>query len=184
MSVALSSLWLPILASGIAVFIASSLIWTVVQYHNSDWQKLPDEEAARQALKGTAPGQYSVPHAADGKARQSPEWQAKYKEGPTAMMVVFPRGSLAMGKQFVQWIVYCLVISLFVAYVAAATLPAGTVYLKVFQVTGTTALLAYAGGAAAGSIWFGHTWGRTMKDILDGLIHGLLTAGIFGWLWP
>jgi hypothetical protein len=89
-----------------------------------------------------------------------------------------------MGKQFVQWIVYCLVISLFVAYVAAATLPAGTVYLKVFQVTGTTALLAYAGGAAAGSIWFGHTWGRTMKDILDGLIHGLLTAGIFGWLWP
>lgn len=184
MSVELLSLWLPILLSAIAVFIASSLIWTVVQYHNADWRKLPDEEAARRVLKGTAPGQYSVPHAADGKARQSPEWQEKFKEGPAAMMVVLPHGSMAMGKQFVQWISYCLIISLLVAYVAGATLPAGTAYLKVFQVTCTTALLAYAGGAAAGSIWFGHSWGRTVKDIIDGLIYGLLTAGIFGWLWP
>lgn len=184
MAVELVSLWLPILLSGIAVFIASSLIWTVVQYHNRDWQKLPDEEAMRQALKGTAPGQYSVPHAADGKARQSPEWQEKFKEGPAAMMVVLPHGSMAMGKQFIQWIIYCLIISLLVAYVGAATLPPGTEYLKVFQVTGTTAILAYAGGAAMGAIWFGHTWGRTTKDVVDGLIYGLLTAGIFGWLWP
>lgn len=184
MSVALSSLWLPILLSAIAVFIASSLIWAVLQYHNSDWRKLPDEEAARQALKGVAPGQYMMPHAADGKARQSPEWQERFKEGPAAMMVVRPHGSMAMGKQLIQWFIYCLIISLLVGYVAGVTLPPGTEYLKVFQVVGTTAILAYAGSAAAGSIWFGHTWGRTLKDILDGLIHGLLTAGIFGWLWP
>jgi hypothetical protein len=35
-----------------------------------------------------------------------------------------------------------------------------------------------------GFIWFGHTWGRTLKDVADGVIYGLLTAGIFGWLWP
>lgn len=184
MIVQLTSLWLPILLSAIAVFIASSLIWTVVQYHNKDWHPLPNEEAARQALKGTAPGQYSVPHAADGKARRSPEWQQKFKEGPAAMMVVYPTGSMGMGRQLTQWFIYCLVISLFVGYVAAATLPSGTEYLKVFQITGTTGLLAYAGSAAAGSIWFGHTWARTSKDILDGLVYGLLTAGIFGWLWP
>jgi hypothetical protein len=184
MIVQLTSLWLPILLSAIAVFVASALIWTVVQWHNSDWKKLPDEEAARRALKGVAPGEYNLPHAADGKARQSPEWQEKFREGPAAMMVVLPHGSMAMGKQFVQWILYCLIISLLVGYVAAATLPAGTGYLKVFQVTGTTAFLAYAGGAAAGSIWFGHGWGRTVKDIIDGLVYGLLTAGFFGWLWP
>lgn len=184
MSVALSSLWLPILLSAIAVFIASALIWTVVQWHNGDWRKLPDEESARRALRGVPPGEYTIPHAADGKARQSPEWQEKYKEGPAVMMSVLPHGSMAMGKQFSQWILYCMVISLMVGYVAATTLPAGTEYLKVFQVTGTTGWLAYAGAAVAGSIWFGHGWGRTVKDLLDGLVYGLLTAGIFGWLWP
>ena len=100
------------------------------------------------------------------------------------MMVVLPSGVPAMGKQFVQWILYCLAISLLVAYVAAATLPAGTAYLKVFQVTGTVGVLAYGGAAAQGAIWFGHTWSRTVKDMLDGVIYGLLSAGIFGWLWP
>lgn len=184
MYVALTSLWLPILISGLVVFVASSLIWMVVQYHNADWRKLPDEEAARRALKAVPAGQYIVPYAADNKARQDSAWQEKYQEGPALMMVVLPGSSLAMGKQLVQWFVYCIVISLLVAYVAAATLGAGTPYLKVFQVAGTVAILAYAGGAAAGSIWFGHSWGRTAKDILDGVIYGLLTAGIFGWLWP
>jgi hypothetical protein len=184
MIVDLTSLWLPILLSAIAVFIVSSLIWTVIQWHNSDWQKLPDEEAVRHALRGASPGQYSVPHAADNRARQASEWQGKFKEGPSAMMVVLSHGSMAMGKQLVQWFIYCLVISTLIAYVAAATLPAGAECLKVFQVTGTVAILAYAGSAAMGSIWFGHTWGRTLKDIVDGVIYGLLTAGIFGWLWP
>ncbi|MEX0707686.1 MAG: hypothetical protein WD078_06940 [Woeseia sp.] len=184
MIVNLMALWLPILLSAAVVFIVSSLIWTVIQWHNSDWQKLPDEDGARHALKGVPPGQYTLPHAADNKARQSSEWQQKYKEGPAAMLVVLPHGSLAMGKQLVQWFVYCLVISLLVAYVASVTLPAGTSYLKVFQVTATVGILAYAGNASMGAIWFGHTWGRTAKDIADGVIYGLLTAGLFGWLWP
>jgi len=184
MIVDLTSLWLPILLSAITVFIVSSLIWTVIQWHNSDWQKLPDEDGVRRALKGAAPGDYTVPHAADSKARQADEWQQKFREGPAAMMVVLPPGSMAMGKQLVQWFIYCLVISTLVAYVAAATLPAGVEYLKVFQVTGTVAILAYAGSTAMGSIWFGHGWGRTLKEIADGVIYGLLTAGIFGWLWP
>jgi hypothetical protein len=184
MTVDLTSLWLPILLSAIAVFIVSSLIWTVIQWHNSDWRKLPDEEAVRQALRGATPGQYAVPHAADNKARQVSEWQEKFKEGPAAMMVVLPHGSMAMGKQLIQWFIYCLIISTLVAYVAAATLPAGVEYLKVFQVAGTAAILAYAGSTAMGSIWFGHSWGRTLKDIADGVIYGLLTAGMFGWLWP
>jgi len=184
MNVALSALWLPILLSGIAVFVASSVFWMVIQHHNSDWQKLSDEEAARNLLRDTAPGQYALPYAADGKARQSEEWQQKVKEGPVAMLIVMQCGTTAMGKQLSQWIVYCLVISLLCAYVAATTLPAGTDYLKVFQVVGTVASLAYAGSAAMGSIWFGHLWSRTAKDIVDGVVYGLLTAGIFGWLWP
>jgi hypothetical protein len=184
MSVALTSLWLPILLSAVAVFIASALIWTVVQWHKGDWRKLPDEDAARRALQGVAPGEYMVPYASSGRERQSPEWQQKYKEGPAAMLTVLPHGTMAMGKTFIQWIVYCLLVSLLVAYVAAATLAPGTEYLKVFQVTGTTAFLAYAGAAPIYSIWFGHGWGRSVKELVDGLVYGLLTAGFFGWLWP
>jgi len=184
MNIALTSLWLPILLSSIAIFFASSIIWMVLQYHNADWKKLPDEDAARSTLKGLEPGQYSMPHAADAKARSSEEWQQKFKEGPAAMIVVIPHGSLAMGKQLSTWFIYCIVISTLVAYVAGTTLMPGADYLKVFQVVGTVATLSYGGAAAMGSIWFGHTWGRAVKDMLDGIIYGLLTAGVFGWLWP
>jgi hypothetical protein len=27
-------------------------------------------------------------------------------------------------------------------------------------------------------------WGATIKEVIDGLVYGLLTAGTFGWLWP
>ena len=184
MNVSLVSLWLPILASGVVVFIASSLIWMVVNYHNSDWQELPDEDTARMALRSAPPGQYSVPHAATAADRNSAEWQEKFKEGPAATLTVLPHGSLAMGKQMVQWIIYCLAISFLVAYVASVTLSAGADYLKVFRVAGTVAVLAYAGAAPMRSIWFGQPWRATAKDVLDGVIYGLLTAGVFGWLWP
>lgn len=184
MSVEITSLWLPIVLSAFAVFVVSSIIWMIIAWHNSDWQKLPDEESARTALRGTDPGQYSIPHATDDRARKDEAWRAKFKEGPAALIIVFPHGDLAMGKQLGQWIVYTLVISTVIAYVASATLAAGTSYLEVFQVVVTVGLLAYAGNVATHSIWFGHTWSRTIKDIADGLIYALVTAGIFGWLWP
>ena len=34
------------------------------------------------------------------------------------------------------------------------------------------------------SIWYGRSWRITIMYTLDGLIYALLTAGVFGWLWP
>lgn len=184
MNVALTSLWLPILLSGIAVFFVSSLIWAVIQYHNSDWQKIPDEESTRNALRGLGVGQYSVPYAADNAAKASEDWQSRYKEGPIAMISVLPHGTLSMNRQLSRWFVYCIVISLLVAYVAGTALSAGADYMKVFQVTSTTTILAHGGGAGMNMIWFGATPRRTAKDVLDAIIYGLVTAGFFGWLWP
>lgn len=184
MNVALTSLWLPIMLSAIAVFFVSSLIWTVVQWHNSDWHKLPDEDAVRKALSGTPPGLYNLPHAAHGKDRASEEWQAKFRAGPAAMLTVVPHGTLSMGKQLGQWMLYCLIISTLVAYVAAASLSPGTEYLKVFQVTSTTAWLAYGGAVGMNYVWFGGSGGKAIKDVIDALVYALVTAGFFGWLWP
>jgi len=72
----------------------------------------------------------------------------------------------------------------FVAYVAGRTIAPGTGYLSVFRIAGSVAFLAYAGARAADSIWFGQPWMTTAKHYIDGLVYGLLTGGVFGWLWP
>ncbi len=182
--VALSALWLPILIAAAVVFLASCLVWMVLPHHRHDWSRLPDEDAVRSALEGVRPGLYTCPHAQPPDGWKAPEWQARAKEGPNAYMTVVPPGLPNMGKSMALWFVYCVVVSLFVAYVSGHALGPGAAYLKVFQIAGTVAFLAYAGAHASGSIWMGHPWGHTVKDMLDGLAYGLLTAGVFGWLWP
>ena len=33
-------------------------------------------------------------------------------------------------------------------------------------------------------IWFGASWSFVFKNMFDSLIYAVLTAGVFGWLWP
>jgi hypothetical protein len=182
--VPLTSLWLPILVSAILVFIASSLIWTVINWHRNDFRQLPDEAALLDEMerRDIPPGQYTFPWMPSSK--MTPELQARFEKGPAGHMVVFPRGPWKMGKQLSLWFLYCIIVSIFVAYLAGRTLPPGAYYLQVFRIAGTAAVLTYAGALAQNSIWFGRPWSATSKDIADGVIYGLLTAGTFGWLWP
>jgi hypothetical protein len=184
--VALSALWLPVVLSAVAVFIASSLIHMVIGWHNSDYGKLPNEDAIRDAMRdgNVEPGDYYFPRADDLKDNMSEAMQAKFAAGPSGKMTVFPKGPVNMGKNLLHWFFYCVVIGLFAGYVGSATLAAGTDYLNVFQVVGTAAILGYAGGAWQAVIWAGRKPMSALKDLADGVIYGLLTAGVFGWLWP
>ncbi len=87
-------------------------------------------------------------------------------------------------SEIVNPFVFFVIVSVFIAYVGSRTLPPGTPYLDVFQVVGTVAILAYAASSIPHTIWFGRPWSNTLKDIVDGVVYGLLTAGVFGWLWP
>jgi len=49
--VPLAALWLPILVSAVIVFIASSIIHTVLPYHRGDYRQLPDEDKLLVALR-------------------------------------------------------------------------------------------------------------------------------------
>jgi hypothetical protein len=89
-----------------------------------------------------------------------------------------------MGKPLLQWFVYLLVISLFAAYIACHAIAAGASYPAVFRFVGVAAFMAYALGHAHQSIWYRQEWSTTGKYIIDGLLYSLLTAGVFGWLWP
>ena len=184
--VTIGALWLPILLSATAVWVASALFWTVMPHHKSDWGKLPDEDAARQALtpQGLVPGQYSIPYALTHEDLQDPETIRKFEEGPVGILTVMPSGTPTMGSKITLSFVFYLVISTIVAYLVSRTLDAGADYLAVFRVTGTVAWLAYGTATVPDAIWFGRPWSGIVKGLLDALVFGLLTAGFFGWLWP
>jgi nucleoside recognition membrane protein YjiH len=184
--VPITALWLPILLSAVIVFVVSSIIHMFLPIHKSDYRKLPDEDKVLDALRaaGVTPGRkYHFPFCTH-KEMKSPEVVEKFKRGPVGLLTVIPSGAPAMGKYLVQWFLYCLVVGVFVAYLTGRTRVAGTPYLEVFRVAGTTAFLGYSVAQIQDAIWKGETWGVTFKHVLDGLIYGLLTAGTFGWLWP
>ncbi|HEY3271714.1 MAG TPA: hypothetical protein VGJ89_10925 [Geothrix sp.] len=184
--ISLAHLWLPIVLSAVLVFVASSLIHMVLKWHNSDYRALSNEEEVRAAIrKGSpAPGQYVIPHCGDMKEMGKPEVQQKYKDGPVGFLVLSPSGVPNMGKSLGQWFIYSLAVAFMAAYVASRTLAPGTHYLQVFRVVGAVSFLTYAGGSVQAGIWMGKPWRSVVKDLIDGLIYGLVSAGAFGWLWP
>lgn len=184
--VTITALLVPIVLAAILVFIASSVVHMALPYHKTDYQQLPNEADVMEAMRnaGVQPGNYYIPWAAGPKELQKPEVMEKFTKGPVGFLNVIPSGPPAMGKSLIQWFVYCLLIGLFVAYLAGRTLGPGAEYMTVFRVTGAVAFLGYAGAQASSSIWMGQKWTSTAKNMFDGLIYALLTAGAFGWRWP
>ncbi len=184
--VELTALWMPILGSAVLVFVASSIIHMALPYHKSDYQKLPNEEKVLDALRAhnIAPGFYHFPRCESQKDMKAPEYIEKLNKGPIGLMTVFPSGQPNMGKYLGMWFAYCLLVSVFVAYLTSRTLAPGGEYLAVFRVAGTAGFMCYGIAHAHASIWEGRAWSTTLKFWFDGLIYGCLTAGMFGWLWP
>jgi hypothetical protein len=183
--VALTALLLPILVSAVIVFVASSIIHMVLPFHRSDYRQLPEEEKLLAALRpaGLTPGLYHFPFCTH-KEMNSPAVQEKFKQGPVGMLTVFPSGPIAMPKFLGMWFAYCLIIGVFVAYLAGHTMAPGAPYRAVFRVAGTGAFLAFGLGPLVNGIWKGLPWSVVFKEAFDGLIYSLLAAGTFGWLWP
>jgi hypothetical protein len=184
--VGLSALWLPILLSAVIVFVASSFIHMVSGWHKNDYGKIPGEDQVIAALRPLAvpPGDYMVPRPASMQDMRTPEFAEKLKQGPVMFLTVMPNGMMSMTRNLVLWFIYCALVGLFAAYVAGRALPAGAVYLRVFQLAGVTAFIGYSAALWQLSIWYRRAWTTTIKATIDGLIYALLTAGTFGWLWP
>jgi len=183
--VSLTALWLPILLSAVIVFFASSVMHMLLPYHRGDYRKLPEEDNLLTALRsaGLMRGLYIFPFGTH-KEMKSPAMIEKYKQGPVGMLTMLPTGPPNMSKFLGMWFAYCLIIGFFVAYLVGHTVAPGANYPAVFRVAGTAAFLAYGLGQLSNGIWKGQTWGMTIKEVVDGLVYGLLTAGTFGWLWP
>ena len=180
------SLLIPIVVSAVFVFIASSIIHMATPWHKHDLKKLPNEDAALNALRALnlPPGNYGFPKPDSMKEMGTPEFQARAKAGPVGFMTVKASWNFNMGGTLALWFVYSLIVSLFAGYIAGVAFGPGTEYLRIMQVAGSVAFVGYAMAQMHESIWWGRNWGWTARNMLDGLLYGLLTGGTFGWLWP
>ena len=184
--VSLTQLVIAIVGSAVAVFVASALVHMVFKWHNRDYRGFANEDAVRAAIKATnpEPGQYVVPYCRDMKDMAKPEVQQKYVEGPIGFMMLQPSGMPKMGPLLGKWFVLNLLVAAVVGYLASRTVPAGASFLAVARVVSLVTFLAYATGGVSYAIWFGKPWASAAKDLLDAFLYGLVTACVFGWLWP
>jgi hypothetical protein len=180
------SLWMPILLSAVIVFVASSLIHMVLGYHKNDFRRLPDEDGVLEALGKfeIPPGDYNVPCAGSMAAMKDPAFVAKLKKGPVLIATFLKPGGFDMGSNLLQWFVYCVVVSLFAAYVTGIAMGPGDHYRPVFRMVSTVAFAGYVLAQWQSTIWYKKSVGTTLRNTLDGLVYALLTGGAFGWLWP
>ena len=179
-------LWLPILISAVIVFMASSVMHMLLGHHKSDYRKMPGEDKVMAEMRNhdVGVGTYFLPHGDGMKAWKDPAFLERYKQGPVSMVTVLDAGDQpSMGKNLMWWFVFCLIVSVFTAYVCTLLGP-GAHYSRVFRWAGSIAIMGYAVSNFPDSIWKGQSWGVTMKFMFDGVVYGLLTAGTFGWLWP
>ena len=184
--ISVAALWMPILLSAVFVFVASSILHMVLPYHRSDFAKLPAEDEVRDALRrfDIPPGNYMMPCPGTPKEMGTPEFLEKYKQGPVGMVTIMRNRPPAMGTNLALWFLYCVGVGAFTGFIAGGVLGAGSEYTAVFHVAGLVSLACYAGALVQNSIWYSLAWSVTLKNLVDGLVYALLTAGTFGWLWP
>ncbi len=179
-------LWLPVLITAVAVFIASSLIHMVFKWHNSDYKKLSNEDAVRDAIRAgsPSPGQYVVPYCADMKDMQNEAMQQKYIAGPIGMLTLRKNGPPSIGGSLIQWFVYVLVVAAIAGAMAMRVFGVGGNAHGAGHLVGLVSFLTFTGGSVQMGIWMGKPWGSVIKDVLDGLIYATIGCLVFTWLWP
>lgn len=184
--IALTQLWLPILLSAAAVFLASSVMHMFLKFwHFADYRGLSNEDEVGEAIRhgSPEPGMYLLPRC-NMEDMGKPETREKFERGPVGFLILRANGMPGMGASLGQWFALCLAVSLFAGYLAAATLAAGSDAAQVFQVTATAAFMAFGFGALPAGIWWGQPWPSVAKHVVDGAIYAVITGALFAWLWP
>lgn len=184
--VPIPSLWLPVLLSAVVVFLASWIVHVILPHHHNDLKRIPDEEQFLEAMRRQAlpPGDYMAPRPESMKAMNQPAFVERRKRGPVVIMTVIPGAAPSMGKELGLWFLYTIVVGIFAAYITGHALGVGAPYRQVMRFAGATAFFCYSVAQFSDSIWYKRSWATTFKNAADGLLYGLLTGGVFGWLWP
>jgi hypothetical protein len=179
---ALSSLWLPIILSGIALFFASWAAWMLFPHHKGDWKGLPDEEGIMAALRkfNIPPGQYNFPHACSHNEMNTEDFKGRKEAGPSGFLTVWQTWP-NMGVNMLCTILFFTVSNGVIAYLAGMVIPPGANGWFVFRFVATAGILTYGTANILNGIWFNR---KMVADIVDGIVYGLITGAMFAALWP
>lgn len=178
-------LWLPILLSAAAVWIASAIVWMALPHHKGDFRGLPNEDGFMDYIRksGIKPGNYGFPDCHDRAAMKSEKVQKAWEEGPVGHLCVWQTPLTMGGKMAATFIVY-LIVSTLIAYLTRVALPGPTAFAKVFQVAATAGILAYCFSFIPNAIWWGSYRRTIVANVIDGIAYGVITGIIFAWRWP
>lgn len=183
---ALLALWLPILLSAVTVFILSSLIHMLINWHASDYRGLANEDEVRTAVRASkpSPGQYVMPYCGNMKEMGSDSMKQKYREGPVGFITITPSGDCAIGKFLLQWFILNLVVAGIAACLATHFVALDVAYARqAAKLVGAVTFIAYGIGTISDSIWMGRPWSTTAKFLGDAALYAIGSAAIFWWLW-
>ena len=132
------------LLGGVVVFLMSAVFHMATQLGEVGIHGMPNEEAMRATLRASIhePGIYAIPWAdmSSGKSKEQQEadmaaYAAKYKEGPTAMLIYTPGGvEFKFGKALLNQFLFSLVGAFLIAWVLATTASATTYGTRVMIV--------------------------------------------------
>ncbi|MFN4289924.1 MAG: hypothetical protein ACK4E7_03475 [Permianibacter sp.] len=183
---AVLSLWLPILLTAVFIFVASSLIHMVFQWHKPDYRQLPNEDEVRKALLNgkIGPGKYVMPYCTDMKAMQDEAMLNKYREGPIGFLMIGKAGMPNMGKSLGTWFLVSLLVAAIAALAAVQSIGLQADSHVAGHLIGLISLLAYGTGSVINGIWMCVPWRSVGKHLLDAVIYATISAFTFMWLWP
>jgi hypothetical protein len=182
--VSLADLWLPVLVAAVAVFFLSMIAWTVAPHHKAEFRKLAAEPGFLDALRkiNIPAGGYFFPYV-DGAGMKTEEGKRLMNEGPWGRMRLYGKKP-GMGGSLLGSFVLYLIVSVGVAFIGSATLPASAGFERVLHVLGVAAILAYSAAVMPQIIWFERSWRMFFTHLFDGVVYGAATGLIFAWLWP
>lgn len=186
--VSLANLWLPILVSAAAVWIASAIAWIVMPHHKGEHKPFPDEDAVLAAIRGqnVPPGIYAFPDWDPSKSKD-PAFIAKMTAGAMGMVHVWPANAMdpkTMGGKMIMTFSYCIIVSALLAYLGTMALPKGVEFMHVFRFIGTAGIMSYTLSRIPIDICFNTPRRNMIAAMIDGIAFGLITGAVFGWLWP
>jgi hypothetical protein len=175
-------LWLPIVVSAIVLFFASAAAWMVLPHHKPEWAGLPNEDALAKTIRDAdvPPGQYMFPYLPNPSDMKSEEGKRRMAAGPHGTLYVWA-GAPNTGVNMAYTVLYFLIVSAVLAYLATMALDRGANFMQVFRFVGTAGVLTYGSANILNGIWFRR---RLLADIIDGAAYGLITGLIFAILWP
>jgi hypothetical protein len=132
------------LLGGVVVFLMSAVFHMATQLGEVGIHGMPNEDAMREILRGSIhePGIYTIPwvDVSSGKSKEKQEadmaaYAAKYKEGPTAMLIYTPGGvEYSFGKALLNQFLFSLVGAFLIAWVLGTTASATTYGTRVMIV--------------------------------------------------